>query len=171
MEALHSDDIDIWYHGCFRDIRFGEEYILISELSCEDSRRKGSLDRAYHTIECELTKKEGFRHDRVIEVILFPEYSECYRKVIDRSLLLEICRSEIDRDTSSTREGVSTIFERTSHSLSTLLYGSISESDDREVAHTSDDIDLYFDEVSTDTCERRREEFLHRSKWVRTEWW
>lgn len=57
METLHGDHIDVGDHGCLRNIRFREKYIRIAELSCEDSRRKGSLDSTHHAIEGELTEK------------------------------------------------------------------------------------------------------------------
>ena len=57
METLHGDHIDIGNHGCFRNIGLGEKYILIAKFSCEDSRRKGSLDSTHHAIEGELTEK------------------------------------------------------------------------------------------------------------------
>lgn len=86
--------------------------------------------------------------------MLLPEDTEGDREIVDRSLLPQICGCEIHGDTRSTWEGVSTIFQGTAYSLTTLLYSSITESYDREVAHTGHDIDLYFDELSTDTSER-----------------
>ena len=96
--------------------------------------------------------------------MFFPEDTESYREIIDRSFFLQVSGGEIHRDAGSSREDISTIFYRTSDTLSAFLYSSISESYDREVAHTSDDIDLYLDEISMDSVHRSREEFLHRSE-------
>lgn len=120
------------------------------------------MDRSDEAIKSEFSKKERRCRDFFIEFMFFPEYSESYREVIYRSLLLEVCWCEVHSDPSSSRKGKSRIFECTSNSFPTLLHSSIPESYDREVAHPSDHIDFYFYEISTDTSKRRRKKFLHK---------
>ena len=162
FEIFYGYNIDIRYDRCFRHIRFRKKYILISEFAREYRRRKSSLDRSYHPIECEFSEKERRSRDFFIEVIFFPKYSESDRKIIDRSFFFEVCWSEIYGDTGSSRKRKSRIFESTSYSFSTFLDGYITESYDREIPHSSHYIDFHFYQISADTSKRRREKLLHR---------
>lgn len=162
FEIFYGYDIDIGYDGCFRDIRFREEYMLVSEFTREYRRWKGSLDRSHHPIECEFSEKERRSRDLLIEIIFFPKDSESDRKIVDRSFFFEVCWSEVHGDTGSSRKRKSRIFESTSYSFSTFLDGHITESYDREIPHSSHHIDFHFYQISADTSKRRREKLLHR---------
>lgn len=160
-EALKSNNLYFRNDTCFWDIGCGEKNTFVPEFTSKYCSWESSLDQSYGTIECEFTQKKGRLSDRIQKIDLFPEDTERYRKIIDRSFFLQICRCKVHRYPSSSGELISSIFYRTPHTLSTFLYGSITESDDVKLSHTSDHIHLYFNEISDNTVHGSRIEFLH----------
>lgn len=156
-----SYNIYIRNDGSLFDVCNWEKYSLHSHLACQYGCWKSSLDTSHIPIECQFSEKKRGFYKCFIELTFLSENSKSNRKVIYRSLLFDICWSEINSDTTSTRKSISRIFYCTTNSLSTLLDGSISKSYDHELSYACHHIDFYFDEISMDSINGCRKELLH----------
>lgn len=99
LQALDSYHFNIWYYRRLSDVCQRKKNILHSELTHEDSGRKCSLYRSDRTIKSKFSKEKPFFYEFLIPFKFFSENSESYRKIIDWSFFLEVCRSKVDGDT------------------------------------------------------------------------
>lgn len=116
-EIRYGDDIDPRDDRCLFAVCDREKYPLHPDLSGEDRRREGSLDSPDHAIEGELSEKKRTSEDLLIELDLFREDAESDREIVDRSLLTEVCGSEIDGDASPSGEAISRVLHCSSDTL------------------------------------------------------